>query len=244
MQPGVRERVGETLGAVWAPALAAIARAREARVFHAEGLVFSGSVDVHRGPYAAVAERLGAHVLARLSPALWRGGAEHLDVLGIALRFHAAAAPTELPVAGDQDLLFATIRSPLTMPFSPLATNAHDFLANRYWAVAPFALDGIDHRVELRLVPQDPPDGHGSRAERLLSAVRSGNAVFTLEARRTLRWKQHAIATITLDEPLAIDQAALRFDPFATGAGIRPVGLVHAIRRAAYAASRRGRAAD
>jgi hypothetical protein len=143
---------------------------------------------------------------------------------------------------GDQDLLFATIRSPLTMALSPLFTNAHDFLANRYWAVAPFELDGFDHRVEFRLVPQDPPDGHGSRTERLLSAVRTGDAVFTLEARRTFRWKQHPIATITLDEPLALDQAALRFDPFAIGAGIRPVGLVHAIRHAAYAASCRGRA--
>jgi hypothetical protein len=242
MQTGVRERVGETLGAVWAPALAAIARAREARVFHPEGLVFSGRVDVRPGPYARVAERLGPHVLARLSPALWRGGAEHLDVLGIALRFHAAAAPTELPVPGDQDLLFATIRSPLTMALSPLFTNAHDFLANKYWAVAPFELDRIEHRVELRLVPQQPPDGHGTRTERLLAAVRAGRVVFSLQARRTLRWKQHTIAKITIEEPLAMDQATLRFDPFAVGAGFRPVGLVHAIRHAAYAASRRGRA--
>ncbi len=212
-------------------------------MFHPEGLVFSGAVDVHAGPYADAARRLGAHVLARLSPALWRGGAEHLDVLGIALRFHEAAAPTELPVAGDQDLLFATIRSPLTMALSPLFTNAHDFLANTYWAVAPFEVDGVSHRVELRLVPEDPPAGHGSRAERLLAAVRSGHAVFSLQARRTLHWKQHTIATITLDEPLSIEQAALRFDPFATGAGIRPVGLVHAIRHAAYGASQRARRA-
>lgn len=241
MQTGIRERVGETLGGLWAPALTAIARAREARVFHPEGLVFAGQVDVLPGPYASAARRLGPHVLARLSPALWRGGLEHLDVLGIALRFHASPAPTELPLAGDQDLLFATIRSPLTMALSPLLTNAHDFLANKYWAVAPFEIDGIGHRVELRLVPDDPPSGHGSRTERLLSAVRAGHATFTLQARRTLRWEQHAIATITLDEPCAVDQAALRFDPFVIGAGFRPVGLVHAIRHAAYAASRRGR---
>lgn len=204
--------------------------------------MFSGSMDVHPGPYARVAKRLGPHVLARFSTALWRGDAEHLDVLGIALRFHAAPAPTELPVAGDQDLLFATIRSPLTMMLSPLFTNAHDFLANRYWAVAPFELDGIEHRVELRLVPEDPPAGHGSRTERLLAAVRAKSAVFSLQARRSLHWRQHTIATITLDEPLALDQSALRFDPFAVGAGIRPVGLVHAIRHAAYGASQRARA--
>lgn len=241
MDNGLRERVGETLGAAWAPIVAAAARVREARVFHPEGLVFRGAVDVHPGPYARAARRLGPHVLARLSPALWRGGVEHLDVLGIALRFHAGEAPTARPIAGDQDLLFATIRSPLTMLLSPLFTNAHDYLANTYWAVAPFELDGIDHRVELRLVPEDPPAGHGSRAERIVAAVRGGNAVFSLQARRTLHWKQHVIATITLDEPLAFDQAALRFDPFAIGAGFRPVGLVHAIRHAAYAASQRVR---
>ena len=201
-----------------------------------------GAAQVHPGPYERAARSLGAYVLARLSPALWRGGAEHPDVLGIALRFHHAATPTQIPVAGDQDLQFATIRSPWTMPLSPLATNAHDFLANRYWAVAPFAHDELDHRVELRLAPEGPPVARGSRAERLHAAVRTGTAVFSLQARRTLRWKQHTIATITLVEPLAIDQAGLRFDPFASGAGFLPVGLVHAIRRAAYAASQRARA--
>jgi hypothetical protein len=50
------------------------------------------------------------------------------------------------------------------------------------------------------------------------------------------------VARIDLDQPVELDDRALRFDPFRSGAGIVPVGFVHAIRRAAYAASQHARA--
>lgn len=241
-ETGVRERLGEAIGGWLAPLLATIARMRGARVFHPEGALFRGVLEptVTDGPYAELAQRLGRTVLARCSPALWRNGFEHLEVLGIALRFHDGELAGVAPAAGDQDLLFATIRSPFTMGLAPFTTNAHDFLANDYFAVSPFAFGG-DHRIELRLLPLDRYAGEGTRAAKLAAAVESGAARFGLEVRRTLRLGWHAIAEVRLVEAVELDQRALRFDPFQNGAGLEPVGTVHAIRRAAYGASQAGR---
>ena len=234
---GIRERIGNAIGHVWAPAVAAISKARDARMFHPVGLTFAARADA-LGP---LGERLDGRVLARCSAALWKRPIEHLDVLGIALRFRAGESDPldEEARPGDQDLLFATIISPLTMFASPLTTNAHDFLANRYWAVSPFSVDG--RRVKFRLSPTGPREGEGRRNERLRAAVANENAELVLEARPTLQRGWEPVVQITLERELDLDQAALRFDPFRTGAGIQPVGLVHAIRRAAYAASQDAR---
>lgn len=196
-------------------------------------------------PLDSSARAFHGRVLVRCSAALWRGGREHLDVLGFALRIRRGDGPAldEAALPGDQDLLFATIRSPFTMPLSPLFTNASDFVDQRYWAVSPFATRAGRH--ELRLSPVDPPPHaplREPRASRLLAAVHAGRAVWSLEARRTLTLRWHPVARITLDRVTTLDQAALAFDPFRAGLGLQPVGVVHAIRRAAYAASRAGRA--
>lgn len=243
MPTGIRERIGELIGQWWAPGVAAISRARRARMFHPEGLTFAGHCTPVAGtPFEAIGRALAGRVLARCSPALWRNGPELFDVLGIALRFRRGGGPVldESPAVGDQDLLFATIRSPLTMVFAPFATNARDVAGNRYWAVSPFAAHQLG-RFELRLTPIDPPKTKGSRTARLLAAVAAGRAAWWLEARRTLTLRWHRVARITLDHPISIDQAALRFDPFRSGGGLVPVGLVHAIRRATYAASQAAR---
>lgn len=214
-------------------------------MFHPDGLTFAG----HVAPLASspLASAFAGRVLVRCAAALWRGGREHLDVLGFALRVRAGDGPTldERAQPGDQDLLFATIRSPFTMLLSPLFTDATDFVDQRYWAVSPFAHDG--RRYELRVSPVDPPRRpvlRQPRASRLLAAVHAHRAIWRLEVRETWTLRWHPIAQISLDRPVTIDQAALAFDPFRAGLGLEPVGLVHAIRRAAYAASRAGRADD
>lgn len=209
-------------------------------MFHPEGHTFVGSSTPIAGPFRTLGEQLGGRVLARLSAALWRGDVEHLDVLGLALRFrHGPGEFHEEPREGDQDLLTATIRSPLTMVLSPLFTDARDFVDNRYWAVSPFDYHGA--RIELRLSPVDPPRSAGTRLERLNAAVSAGRASWWLESRRTLHLTWHPLARIELHEPIDLDQEALFFDPF-RGGPLRPVGLVHAIRKATYAASQRTRA--
>ena len=237
-----RETIGSLIGKLWAPAIARIAKARHARMFHPVGLTFAAIAEpVGTGLLRDVGETLAGRVLVRCSAALWKRPLERFEVLGIAMRFRGGRGPDldAQPFIGDQDLLFATIISPFTMPFSPFSTNAHDFLANNYWAVAPFA--ALDRRIKLRLVPAGSGIGEGMRNHRLRADVKADRAAFTLEARPTLRTGWQPIARIRLTHEVRVDQEALRFDPFRTGAGIVPVGLVHAIRRAAYSASQDAR---
>jgi len=226
----LRERVGNVIGQAWSPAIAAIARARRARMFHPDGIVCRGRVEpIGVGDLAALGERLTGPVMARFSAALWRGRLERLDVLGVALRF-----------GDDQDLLLATIRSPFTMPLAPLTTDTHDYFANDFWAVAPFDVAGVG-RAKLRLVAEIRSPSDGARDARLIAAVERGDARWRLELRRVFRRGWDPVARISLDEIADLDQAALRFDPFRAGRGIAPRGLVHAIRPSAYAASQRAR---
>lgn len=248
-----REVAGTLLGQIGAPAVAAISRLRGARMFHPDGVAFLAEVapiapsdaSVPRGA-AEVATRLAGPALVRMSGALWRRGFEHLDVLGIAIRFRSTSRVTHLPAEGDQDLLFATIKSPFTLGLAPFTTDPHDYFDNAYWAVSPFDAPGLG-RVKFRLVPHRSQDtareGATSRDAGLLRAVEAGRAILRLEARRTFSLSWTALATVRLTEIADVDQAALRFSPFRSGRGIVPRGLVHAIRRAAYPASQRGRGA-
>jgi hypothetical protein len=238
----VRERIGGAIGAVLAPAIAAVSRFRRARTFHPRGLVFTGrSEPIIGGAFANLGADLEGQILARCSGALWKRPNERFDVLGIALRFRRSNRTFDAnALPGDRDLLFATIRSPFTMVFSPFTTDAHDFMQNQFFAVAPFEVRTHD-RVELRLVPIDPPAMPGTRGDKLLAAVDAGQCIWHLEARRTLTFTWHAIARITFEQPHELDQEALHFDAFRTDDHLQPVGVVHAIRRAVYAASQHAR---
>ncbi len=220
--------------------VAAIARARHARMFHPDGDVTIGhAVPALTGAYATLGARLAGPIMARFSGALRRRGHDGFDVLGIALRFRAEGewATDVLPHQGDQDLLFATILSPFTMPSSPFTTRSGDFLSNRYYAVSPFEVAGVG-RLKFRLVPMKRPHlTTGSRVQRLTQAVIDGDAVFQLEARPVFHWPWLPVATIACEQMLAVDQVKLRFDPYQSDKGIVPSGLIHAIRPSAYGAS-------
>lgn len=241
---GVRERLGEMIGRWCAPLFYAIARMREARVFHPDGYTFAGTVIAVDSPLGSIGRQLAGRVLARCSPALSRSGREWLDVLGIALRFRPGAGPPldDHPALGDQDLLFATVWRPLALPLAPLLTDASDFVGSRYWGAAPFSVHEHGH-IELRLSPVAPAEvrGAGSREIRLRAAVAAGRAAWWLEARRALLPHWHRVARIALERAVEVDDRALRFDPFRTGCGVIPIGFVHALRRATYEASQRAR---
>jgi hypothetical protein len=237
---GLRERLGDVTGETWAPAVAAISRLRAARMFHAHGLTFAGYSAFVEGPFEELGRALTGRVLARFSPALWQDF-EHLDVLGLALRFRRGlgADLDEHPEPGDQDLLTATIRSPFTMLASPLFTDASDYAGNTYWAVSPFSLLG-EGRALLRLVPvARAPYQPLPRNDRLFAALDSGHTIWWLQARRTLHLRWHNVVRIQLDHETDLDQDTLAFDPF-RGA-LQPVGVVQWIRRAVYAASQHAR---
>lgn len=245
----LRESAGLWVGRALAPLIASISHARHARMFHPVGRTFQAKIEAAPGlgaPWSELAARLSGPALARFSGALWRGGFEHWDVLGVALRLRESEAISWQCAASDQDLLFATIRSPFTMPFAPFTTNAHDYLANHYWAVSPFDV-GHSRHVKFRLSPSAADHQQQSRSSRvhrdaaLSEAVSKDSISLRLEARHTFELRWRFVAAVCLTAAVDLDQEALRFSPFQTGRGLVPSGFVHALRRATYPASQRAR---
>jgi hypothetical protein len=237
----ILEKLGLAAGRVAAPAFGALATVRRARVFHPVGELLEGAIhNVATDDLDALGAPLDGPVLARFSGAFWKSPSSPLpDVLGCALRI--GDGPD-----GDQDLLFATIRRPWTMPFAPLTTRVDDYLANHYFAVSPFVVEGQAALLYLRLRPlRQPSAGVGvqGRRERLAHALASGPIELALDAAYKAWGPWRQVARVRLDRPSARDGAALRFDPFRTGRGIVPHGLVHALRRGAYSASQAARRA-
>lgn len=248
MPTRVGDLLGRAGGLLLAPITLSVSALRGARTFHPRGVTLRAEVRprAHVAPWDAIGARLRGPALVRMSSAWWKRR-ELADVLGIAIRFTRSEAITAAAAPGDQDLLFATIRRPWTMPFAPISTRHHDFFANRYFAVAPFRVPGVG-AVEWRLVPGGPIGGDGSREDKLARALEQDRARFVLEARpyrRVFDWFRrrhwHPVAEVVLREPVDVDQEALRFDPFRAGRGIQPAGFVQSLRRASYAASQRGR---
>jgi hypothetical protein len=264
---GAVERAGEILGLAAAPVFALTSALRRARTFHPRGDCADADVsiasDVPR-QHRMLAERLVGNAFVRFSDALTKKKARWPDVLGCALRF---GGEVDDPAAfGDQDLLLATIKRPWTMPFSPLTTDVHDYLANDYFAVSPFAVPSRE-RVWFRLRPASKEPGgvvtiekttgpisslrastarsRQSRAEqrrrRFERAIANGAAVFTLGIAPS-PWGPFApLVHIQLVSVRLTDPSSLRFDPFRNGRGIEPRGFVHALRRGVYGASQRAR---
>ncbi len=211
-------------------------------MFHPRGLLFSATCEPSPStPWPELSQRLRGPAIARFSGALFKKEVRHFEVLGLALRFSDVAPWTAEAKANDQDLLFATILSPFTLPFSPFTTRSNDFLANHYWAVSPFEVAGVG-RLKFRITPIDLSNSTGDRRDRKLrDAVEQGGATLTIEARPTMSPGWQPLAIIRFLEESSIDQEALRFDPFRDGRGIVPAGIVHSIRRNVYSASQRAR---
>lgn len=239
------EGLGRAIGSLWGPAIRAGAAARHARFFHPDGITYRAEVRecAARESLRPVALRVAGPALVRLSSALWRRQREWPDVLGLALRLRSEETVTEEPSEGDQDLLFATVRSPWTLALAPLTTDTHDWLENDYYAVSPFQVRGLG-RAKLRITSSraDAP-GH-SRVERLEAALRAGQARFTLEVfprRGETAGRWHALAELRLLEQVTLNPATLRFWPFRDGRGITPMGFVHSLRIPTYRQSQKAR---
>ena len=150
------------------------------------------------------------------------------------------ATASEEPGSDDQDLLFATIRRPWTMPFAPLTTEVHDYLGNHYFAVSPFEA-GVGHRAYLRLRPEPSSAVGENRNERLVSAVARGPVTLHLEIGRDPFGPWSPLVRVQLEAIAEVDGEALRFRPFRDGRGLTPTGFVHALRIEMYSLSQRAR---
>jgi hypothetical protein len=215
---------------------------RQARVFHPRGVVLWGRVSAatNEAPWRQLAAQLQGSVLVRFSGAWWKER-QWPDVLGCALRFTRAQAPSLAPLADDQDLLLATVRVPLTTLLAPLTTQVNDYLENRYFGVSPFRAGALG-RVKLRLSPVHTTNARGSRAERLEAALAQNALSLLLEVRPAKLGAQYEpLVRIALTTRVDLDQEQLRFDPFRSGRQLRPAGFVQGLRLPVYAASRAAR---
>ena len=237
---------GLIAGAALAPFVALGSSLRRSRLFHPRGVVLRGTAQpaaVEEGPEREIGKRLAGPVFARFSGAWWKTR-QWPDVLGCALRFSARPELALAPGDRDQDLLLATISHPLTTLLAPLSTRVSDYLANNYSGVSPFRVAELG-RVKLRLVPLERSPAGSRRDQRLARALLRGPIRLVLEAREDRpRSEYRPIARIELIARVDPDPRDLRFDPFAAGRGLEPVGFVHALRVASYAASQRARGAS
>lgn len=234
------ELAGLMTGAAVAPLFGIGSLLRQARFFHPDGACYEAAVSAltTQAEYKPLQQRLCGRALVRVSSAWWRDEKEWPDVLGCAVRLGSPEPAGNNLGETAQDLLFATIPYPILTPLGPLFTQVHDYLANTYWGVAPFEVDGVG-LVRLRLVPQPlPPPPAASRQQKLDDAVVARAAAMDIWIKSLCppsTWIP--LVELRLQKKLALDQQGLHFSPFRTGCGIRPRGFVQAMRRPVYALS-------
>lgn len=233
------DAAGALTGAALSPLAALATRLRHERLFHPEGACYRARVLAAsiEQPQADLARRLAGEALVRFSSALWHDE-RRPDILGVAVRFQAR--PGAPPSGGDQDLLLATVRSPVTLAGALLTTQRRDFLANDYYGVSPFEVEGVG-RSRLRLVAHGSGAGGAERFARLAGAVARGLVGLRLEIKVHGEGRWRPLVLLEICAPLPVAQAALRFDPFRAGRGLRPAGFIQHVRRPVYAWAQRAR---
>jgi hypothetical protein len=246
------EAVGTVAGWVVAPVFGALALVRRTRPVHPTGDLYEAHVEraPSAEPFGDLAERLRGPALVRFSRAFFRSRKPRPDLFGCAVRFLAETKPPTAEgdaAPGDQDLLFTTVRSVWTIPLATLATNHRDYLANDFYGVSPFEIDGQE--VYLRLVPEPVlprtwrPSGalrDGVDAEtRLEEDVTHGRAALQLEISRAPRGPFRRIAVVRLTKPASLDGERVRFHPAFAGRGIRACGPMQRFRLASYSVAQR-----
>lgn len=240
----VRKTIGRVLGEVTAPLAFLGGFIRGERVFHPSGVVYGADVTplAEHGALGRLAKQLSGVAVVRLSGGIWSWPASghRPDVLGVAVGFHIPGEPLR-PTNGHQDLLLVTARSLLTLPIAPFTTNVRDFLSNQYYAILPFALEGVGE-VKFRLSPVASAPPGGNRRQRLVRALEEGRAVFRLEVQAVGRGEAwQPLAAIHLREELHLQRGALNFQPGNPPGGLVLRGVIQWIRPGAYSASQAGR---
>jgi hypothetical protein len=197
-----------------------LSSSRGRRIFHPQGAAYAARFTAMAGHGGAAAEifvdGFAHHALVRLSRGL--GVPPPLpDVFGLALRLPDVYGP-----GGHQDFLLA---------------SSGEGVASRRFLRPTF---GARTGMYSSLLPYEVGGGR-----LLVGARRAGEAadVFDLlVARPRGRWRLAARLTLTgrFDDVMARE---LRFDPWNSGGGLVPAGVVNRIRGAAYRGSRRGSAA-
>jgi hypothetical protein len=216
-------------------ALAALAWARGGKPVHPHGAVHRARLVVEGGPDAPAGSRLlstpAEHAaLVRFSRSL--GLPRPLpDLLGMSLRVLDAYGEGH-----HQDLLLVTS---VDLPvLHHLFLPASDMQQRIYSSSLPYRAGAQTFLVGAEPDPRSPrPSGH-DELDRLARAAATGELRFGLTTAR-IGGRFRRVATIHVGERLPDRLDALRFNPFNSGGGMRPVGLLNRLRDHAYPLSQR-----
>ena len=206
---------------------------RRARTFHPIGAAFEATftVDQPAGVGVDLLDTPGVHdAVVRLSRGVglrepWP------DVLGLALRVQDAHG-----LGAHQDLLLVTSgERPIVRHLFVPATS---FDAIRFSSVLPYRLGDRDMLFGAR---SDDLDGRRLFLNDIERDGATSPVRFTIDV-ATPRGTWEQVARLDIGRQLSDRTAdALRFNPANTGGGIRPIGVLQAVRRLSYAASQAGR---
>ncbi len=214
----------------------ALTKARGARVFHPDGSGYRAEVSITPAGRPTGAPFLDRQGLFEAAVRFSRGAGTPdpvPDVLGLAIKVFDAHGPGR-----DQDFLLV---SSVALPGARhLLVPATGFLGRPFSSVLPYL---VGRRIRLfGAAPISGPwhDGGTALAE-VHAAARSGELRFELRMAGELgAW--HPIGELRVGDALDDAEAdALRFNPWHTGRGITPLGILQALRRSAYLGSQRRR---
>ena len=225
------DAAGAAIGAV----LAGVGFVRRAKPVHPHGVTYRARLAVGGAPCAPPASSLlstsGEHdAVVRFSRSL--GVPRPLpDLLGMSIRVIDAYGRDR-----HQDLLLVTSgrRPRLHHVFLP----ARDLQGRPYSSAIPYAAG--DRRFVVGALPDadSPRPAGGDEFERLARAAASGRLTFGL-AVAALPGPFERVATLHVVQPLADTLESLRFNPFNSGGGLAPSGMLNRMRRTAYPLSQR-----
>ena len=227
--------IGALLGIAVGAVIFFISLYRGARAVHAEGVVCRAQLSA-RDP--VIGPQLAGPALVRLSGAFEGNATTGTDVLGLDIRMQRTASDDGR--VGDQDLLLGTFESFTTARRDRAATNAGDYLANRYSTVTPWWVMGTGPAI-LRLAPAQAvaADRAPDRIARLDADLAADRARMVLSVHADGAATE--VAELRLVERLPADAHALHTSMFRQGRALRPLGLRNGIRATVYPLSQLAR---
>jgi len=205
---------------------AALARARGAKAFHPKGVVHEGTLRLDEGALPGLPREHRA--LIRFSRAL--GLPERLpDLFGIAIRLPDVHGPGR-----HQDFLtVTTIDAPILHHGFVPVTDAQQ---TSYTSAVPYRAGAERFLIGVQPLPGSPrPDGD-TIGEKLERAAATGRLRFGF-AIAPLMGRFRTVGELRVGDRLSDDRNALRFNPWNTGGGLEPTGILNAWRRFSYPAS-------
>jgi hypothetical protein len=220
------EAAGYAAGAV----LAGVAAIRRGKAVHPHGIVFAAELVVLRVP--AGLERAELFAKPGRRPAIVRfsrslGLPRPLpDLLGMAVR-----VPDAYGEARHQDFLMVTsVDAPVAHhAFVP----ARDAQQRPYSSSLPYRVD--HRRLLVGALPREdsPRPQNGNELERLIAAAATGRRVFDLATAQI--WGRFvSVAELHVGDQLPAEADALRFNPYNSGGGLEPAGVLNRLRDYAY----------